>query len=102
MIRKAGWLAAIVFVAIACMHLEDTAARDAAVRQFLADPNRGISRIVERYGVDRQCPDRNADRFQPVAAALVTVETLATPRFEGWARAATAYLATLLQIKVDF
>jgi hypothetical protein len=103
MIAKAWLLTAIATLALAGVHLSDVDERDEAVRRFLADASRGTSRIVDRYGLGaRQCADDHGDRFYSLAAALLTVETLATPWIEDQLRAGAACLAGIAHIKVDF
>lgn len=102
MIRKPWLLAAGALLIAAGIHLADRTARDTAVTAFLADPTRATSRIAERYGVTpAQCASHESEEFRSLGAALLTIETLATPRLEGHLRTIAAYLAGLAHISLD-
>jgi len=99
------WLAciAVCLAALLAIHLYDLGERQALLRQFALDRGKGTDRIVERYGLPpEECIGEQHRKFYPLAAALLTVEQLATPRFESAARAGLAQAAAATGIGADF
>jgi len=99
------WFAciAVCLAALVAMHLYDLGERQALLRQFASDRGKGTDQIVERYGLlPDQCPSEQHGEFYPLAAALLTVEQLATSRFEAAVRAGLAQAAAATGIGADF
>jgi len=83
------WKLAITFLVLAvlAMHLADVDQRKSELQRFLVKKNDALDRIVATYGIaSGQCSEYEyADRdTYRLAAALLTVETFATPSLEAW------------------
>jgi hypothetical protein len=99
--RWAGSLT-LLLAALLATHLYDLNERQALLKQFVLDRGNGTDRIVERYGLQPdQCVSEQQGELYPLAAALLTAESLATSRLEATARAGFARVATVLRTGVD-
>jgi hypothetical protein len=89
MTRAIGVLLALASVAGLVLHAADVTARRALVQDFLADRTGATDAIVAAYGPDTAtCAPGHQRDLVALGSALLTVETLATPTVEGWARSA--------------
>lgn len=83
-------------------HYADVSARRGALQRIVLDRGEGAAFIRHRYGVAfSHCltvPRRDLDHL---AAALVTTETLATPRIETWLRSSLTVVAARLNLPLD-
>jgi len=100
--RWFAWFAVLLAATLA-IHLYDVGVRHALLKQFALDRSQGAVRIVERYGLaPNQCVGEQQGELYPLAAAFLTVESLATSHLEAFARGGLATTATALGVGVDF
>ena len=97
MTRAIGVLLAVAGAVGLALHAADVTARRALVRDFIASPTTATEAIVGAYGPDAgACALPHQDDLAALGAALMAVETLATPTFEGWARSALVLVMSLV------
>jgi len=103
--RGRHWLscAAVCFAALLATHLYDLYERRGLLKQFVSDKSQATIRIVERYGLaPDQCLSEQQGEFYPLAAALLTVESLATSHLQAFARNGLAMVAAAIGVGADF